>query len=164
MLQTLSSLQCNSQRPTLHQVRSSAYQAFQSTNGECAKRAKRSTLTMTTFYSVVTFRRCATKKMKKINVLRFLRKKTYCHKCLNISHLELEWISATCSGGDLNPVSGFCFPLFSMVFPRKLPSGKKMADSGGSKIAAKCCKSTYTFCVGYIRSSLKSLAAFLGCS
>jgi hypothetical protein len=30
--------------------------------------------------------------MKKINVLRFLRKKTYCHKCLNISHLELEWI------------------------------------------------------------------------
>jgi hypothetical protein len=26
-------------------------------------------------------------------------------------------------GGDLNPVSGFYFPLFSMVFPRKLPSG-----------------------------------------
>jgi hypothetical protein len=22
-----------------------------------------------------------------------------------------------CSGGDLNPLSGFCFPLFSMVFP-----------------------------------------------
>src|SRR5271165_321553 len=28
MLQTLSSLQCNSQRPALHQVRSSAYQAL----------------------------------------------------------------------------------------------------------------------------------------
>jgi hypothetical protein len=26
-------------------------------------------------------------------------------------------------GGDLNPVSGFYFPLFSMVFPRKVPSG-----------------------------------------
>src|ERR1700692_1021085 len=51
----------------------------------CAKRANRYTLTMTTFYSVVT-----TKKMKKINVLRFLRKKMYCHKCLNIIHLELE--------------------------------------------------------------------------
>jgi hypothetical protein len=42
---------------------------------------------MTTFYLVVT-----TKKMEKINVLRFLRKKTYCHKCLNIIHLELELI------------------------------------------------------------------------
>src|SRR5580692_10833220 len=29
MLQTLSSLQCNSQRPALHRVRSSAFQAFQ---------------------------------------------------------------------------------------------------------------------------------------
>src|SRR5260370_36193889 len=27
-------VQCNSQRPALHQVRSSAYQAFQSTNGD----------------------------------------------------------------------------------------------------------------------------------
>jgi hypothetical protein len=22
-----------------------------------------------------------------------------------------------CSGGDLNPILGFCFPLFSMAFP-----------------------------------------------
>jgi hypothetical protein len=28
-----------------------------------------------------------------------------------------------CSGGDLNPLSGFCFPLFSMVFPWEFPSG-----------------------------------------
>jgi hypothetical protein len=33
-----------------------------------------------------------TKKIKKINVLRFLRKKMYNRKCLNISRLELEWI------------------------------------------------------------------------
>jgi hypothetical protein len=56
------------------------------------KKGKRSTLTMTTFFSVVTFRRCDDQKMEKINVLRFLRKKTYCHKCLNISNLELELI------------------------------------------------------------------------
>ena len=67
-------------------------------------------------------------------------------------------------GGDLNPVSGFYFPLFSMMFPGEFPLGQKMADSIGSKTAANCCKSTYMFCVGYIRSSLKSFAAFLGCS
>jgi hypothetical protein len=44
------------------------------------------------------------------------------------------------------------------------PLGQKMADSSGSKTAANCCKSTYMFCVGYIRSRLKSFAAFLGCS
>jgi hypothetical protein len=26
-------------------------------------------------------------------------------------------------GGDLNPILGFYFPLFSMVFPREFPSG-----------------------------------------
>jgi hypothetical protein len=28
-----------------------------------------------------------------------------------------------CSGGDLNPISGFCFPLFSRCFRGKFPSG-----------------------------------------
>jgi hypothetical protein len=28
-----------------------------------------------------------------------------------------------CSGGDLNPILGFCFPLFSRVFPGEFPSG-----------------------------------------
>ena len=40
MLQTLSSLPCNSQRPALHRVRSSAYQAFQSTDGDAQKGRK----------------------------------------------------------------------------------------------------------------------------
>jgi hypothetical protein len=26
-----------------------------------------------------------------------------------------------CSGGDLNPILGFYFPLFSMVFPEEFP-------------------------------------------
>jgi hypothetical protein len=47
-----------------------------------------------------------------------------------------------------------------MVFPRRLPSGWKMADSGGSKIAAKCCKSTYMFCVSCF-SSYRSLSSAL---
>ena len=65
-------------------------------------------------------------------------------------------------GGDLNPILGFYFPLFSMVFPRELPSGWKIADFSGSKTAANCCKSTYIFCFGYVRLKLKSLVAFLG--
>ena len=28
-----------------------------------------------------------------------------------------------CSGGDLNPILGFCFPLFSRCFPGEFPSG-----------------------------------------
>jgi hypothetical protein len=28
-----------------------------------------------------------------------------------------------CSGGDLNPILGFCFPLFSRVLPGEFPSG-----------------------------------------
>jgi len=39
-----------------------------------------------------------------------------------------------CSGGDLNPFLGFCFPLFSMVFPREFPSGWKTTESSGKKI------------------------------
>ena len=28
--------------------------------------------------------------------------------------------SHLCSGGDLNPILGFCFPLFSIVLPREI--------------------------------------------
>ena len=42
-----------------------------------------------------------------------------------------------CSGGDLNPILGYCFPLFSMVFPRKLPSG---VENGGFWRKQNCCK------------------------
>jgi hypothetical protein len=34
---------------------------------------------------------------------------------------------------DLNPILGFCFPLFSMVFPGEFPSGWKSVESSGSK-------------------------------
>ena len=57
-------------------------------------------------------------------------------------------------GGDLNPVSEFCFPLFSMVLPRKLPSVWKTVEGTGSKIAANC-KSTYVFLVSFMLRSLK---------
>ena len=36
-------------------------------------------------------------------------------------------------GGDLNPIVGFCFPLFSMVFAGEFPSGWKSMESTGSK-------------------------------
>jgi hypothetical protein len=39
-----------------------------------------------------------------------------------------------CSGGDLNPVLGFCFPLFSMSFAREFPSGWKSVERSGIKI------------------------------
>src|ERR1700741_2888298 len=38
-----------------------------------------------------------------------------------------------CSGGDLNPILGFCFPLFFRVFPWGIPSGEKTMESSGSK-------------------------------
>jgi hypothetical protein len=53
------------------------------------------------------------------------------------------------AGGDLNPVLGFCFPLFSIALPRKLPSVWKTAEAAGSKTAANCCKSTYILWVCY---------------
>jgi hypothetical protein len=67
-------------------------------------------------------------------------------------------------GGDLNPNLGFYFPLFSMVFPRRLPSGWKMADFSGSKTAANCCKSTYLFYFGYVRLKLRSARRVSGYS
>jgi hypothetical protein len=54
-------------------------------------------------------------------------------------------------GGDLNPLSGFCFPLISIALPRKMPSAWKTVEGSGSETAANCCKSTYSFWVGYIR-------------
>jgi hypothetical protein len=42
-----------------------------------------------------------------------------------------------CSVGDLNPILGFCFPLFSMSFGRELPSEWKTKESSGNKIVVK---------------------------
>ena len=42
-----------------------------------------------------------------------------------------------CSGGDLNPISGFCFPLFSMVLPRKSAS---RVENTGRQWKQNCCK------------------------
>ena len=58
-------------------------------NGDAQKGQKVQAEYEQLFTSVVTFRRCDDQKVKKINVLRFLRKKTDCHKCLIISYLEL---------------------------------------------------------------------------
>jgi hypothetical protein len=46
---------------------------------------------MTTFYSVVTFRRCDDEKVKEINVLRFSRKKAYYHKPLR-TEIDLRYV------------------------------------------------------------------------
>src|SRR6266436_3624686 len=40
-------------------------------------------------------------------------------------------------GGDLNPVSGFYFPLFSMVFPSEIAIS---VESGGFSRKQNCCK------------------------
>jgi hypothetical protein len=48
-------------------------------------------------------------------------------------------------GGDLNPILGSCFPLFSMVYPREVPLGWKVAEKSGSKTVVNCSQSTYTF-------------------
>jgi len=46
-------------------------------------------------------------------------------------------------GGDLNPILGFCFPLFSRLLPWKFPSGWKTTESSGDKIVVNCSQSTY---------------------
>ena len=43
-------------------------------------------------------------------------------------------------GGDLNPLSGSSFPLFSWCFPGEFPSEWKTVEDSGSKTAANCCK------------------------
>ena len=40
-------------------------------------------------------------------------------------------------GGDLNPVSGFYFPLFSMVLPRK---SANRVENDGRQRKQNCCK------------------------
>ena len=48
-------------------------------------------------------------------------------------------------GGDLNPILGFCFPLFSRVFLGEFPSGWKTTESSGNKSVVFCGRATYTF-------------------
>ena len=52
-----------------------------------------------------------------------------------------------CSGGDLNPILGFCFPLVSMCFPWEFPSGWKTVESSGSKSLVFFGQSMYIFSV-----------------
>jgi hypothetical protein len=85
---------------------------------------------MTTFYSVVTFCRCDDPKVKKINVLRFLREKGSCRKCLNLSHLKVEWIRTICWGG-LEPAFRV---LFSAIF-HGVSLGKFHQSSNLRKVA-----------------------------
>jgi hypothetical protein len=61
----VSSLPCNSQPRALHLVRSSSSSGLPIYRWRCAKRAKGSTLAMTAFYSVVTFRRLDDRKNEK---------------------------------------------------------------------------------------------------
>jgi hypothetical protein len=46
-------------------------------------------------------------------------------------------------GGDLNPILGFCFPLFSRVFPGEFPSAWKTVEGSGRKSVVNCSQSTY---------------------
>src|SRR6516165_11894904 len=50
-------------------------------------------------------------------------------------------------GGDLNPLSGFCFPPFSMSFPEEFPSGRKPRILVEGKLLLTCCTCTYKFFV-----------------
>ena len=54
-----------------------------------------------------------------------------------------------CSVGDLNPILGFHFPLFSTHCPGKLPLGWKTVESSGSKSVANCGGSTYILFLRY---------------
>ena len=53
----------------------------------------------------------------------------------------------------MNPVSGFPFPLFSMVLPWK---STNRVENTGRQWKQNCCQSTYSFWVSYIRRSLKN--------
>jgi hypothetical protein len=43
----------------------------------------------------------------------------------------------------LNPILGFCFPLFSRVFPGEFPSAWKTVEDSGRKSVVNCSQSTY---------------------
>ena len=64
-----------------------------------------------------------------------------------------------CSGGDLNPVSGLYFPLFSRVFPSEIAIS---VESGGFSWKQNCCKllQVYVHFVGRLYL-IKSLIPFL---
>jgi hypothetical protein len=42
-----------------------------------------------------------------------------------------------CSGGDLNPILWFCFPLFSIALPRETAIG---VENSGREWKQNCCK------------------------
>ena len=48
-------------------------------------------------------------------------------------------------GGDLNPLSGFYFPLFSTVFPWEIFIRVEPVEVGGNKSVVFCGGSTYKF-------------------
>jgi hypothetical protein len=71
---------------------------------------------------------------------------------------------------DSNYVLGGLEPAFRVLFSTifhgialgNCHQGRKWRILAESKTAANCCKSTYIFCVSYIRSTFKSLIPFLG--
>ena len=68
---------------------------------------------MTAFYSVVTFGRPDDLKNEKINVLRILRKKTYCYKYIKYKALRTVMNPNYVLGGGLEPAFRV---LFSAIF------------------------------------------------
>ena len=71
--------------------------------------------------------------------------------------------SLICSGGDLNPILGFYFPLFSRFFAREFPSRWKSAESSGSKSLVFFGQSAYIFYVRfkYLRAVKSQETRFL---
>jgi hypothetical protein len=55
-------------------------------------------------------------------------------------------------GGDLNPLLGFCFPLFSMVCPWGISIRVETVEVDGSKSVVFCGRSTYKFSMCFDRS------------
>jgi hypothetical protein len=68
-----------------------------------------------------------------------------------------------CSGGDLNPISGFYFPLFSTVLPWK---SANRVENTGRQWKQNCCKLLQVYVLFFVLvvsgEALKSLVAFLG--
>jgi hypothetical protein len=71
-----------------------------------------------------------------------------------------------CSVGELNPILGFCFPVFSRVIPGRISIWVKPVELGGSKSVVFCGGSTYkvficidtcTFPRGYQKSQIDAV-------
>ncbi len=62
-------------------------------------------------------------------------------------------------GGDLNPLSGFPFPLFSIALLREIATAWKTVEGSGSKTAASL---RTVFVLVISARALKSLVPFLG--